>query len=139
METNPKAKSKTDAPEQLREMAEKGFAQSKEVFEKMSAASGQAADVVQHCYSSAVKGMQDYNNSRQHQGRLRFCPKDVWRKVAVGVRRTFDRACTAAAYDTDRADQATRGACPAGDVRDCGAAEDTAGAVVDLRFITGAK
>src|SRR6476469_11266770 len=64
---------------------------------------------------------------------------NFWRKVAVGVRRTFDRACTAAAYDTDRADQATRGACPAGDVRDCGAAEDTAGAVVDLRFITGAK
>jgi phasin len=62
METNPKAKSKTDAPEQLREMAEKGVAQSKEVFEKMSAASGQAADVVQHCYSAAVKGMQDYNN-----------------------------------------------------------------------------
>jgi phasin len=62
METNPKAKSKTDAPEQLREMAEKGVAQSKEVFEKMSAASGQAADVVKHCYSAAVKGMQDYNN-----------------------------------------------------------------------------
>jgi len=62
METNPKAKSKTDAPEQLREMAEKGAAQSKEVFEKMSAASGQAADVMQHCYSAAVKGMQDYNN-----------------------------------------------------------------------------
>ena len=62
METNPKAKSKTDAPEQLREMAEKGVAQSKEVFEKMSAASGQAADVMQHCYSAAFKGMQDYNN-----------------------------------------------------------------------------
>ena len=62
METNPKAKSKTDAPEQLREMAEKGVAQSKEVFEKMSATSGQAADVMQHCYSAAVKGMQDYNN-----------------------------------------------------------------------------
>ena len=62
METNPKAKSKTDAPEQLREMAEKGVAQSKEVFEKMSVASGQAADVMQHCYSAAVKGMQDYNN-----------------------------------------------------------------------------
>jgi phasin len=43
-------------------MAEKGVAQSKEVFEKMSAASGQAADVMQHCYSAAVKGMQDYNN-----------------------------------------------------------------------------
>ena len=62
MELSPKAKSKTDAPEQLREMVEKGAAQSKEVFERMSAASGQAADVMQHCYSAAVKGMQDYNN-----------------------------------------------------------------------------
>ena len=62
MEPNLKAKSKTDAPEQLREMVEKGAAQSKEVFERMSAASGQAADVMQHCYSAAVKGMQDYNN-----------------------------------------------------------------------------
>jgi len=34
METNPKTKSKTDAPEQLREMAEKGAAQSKEVLRK---------------------------------------------------------------------------------------------------------
>ena len=62
MESNFKAKSKTDAPEQVREMAEKGAAQSKEVFEKMSVASGQAANVMQHCYSAAVKGMQDYNN-----------------------------------------------------------------------------
>jgi phasin len=62
MEPNLKTKSKTDAPEQLREIAEKGAAQSKEVFEKMSLASGQAANVMQHCYSAAVKGMQDYNN-----------------------------------------------------------------------------
>jgi phasin len=62
METNPKAKSKTDAPEQFREMAEKGAAQSKEAFEKMSSATGQAADVMQNCYLAAVKGMQDYNN-----------------------------------------------------------------------------
>jgi phasin len=61
MNPNPQTKSRPDAPEQLREMAEKGAAQSKEVFEKMSAASGQAADVMQHCYSAAVKGMQDYN------------------------------------------------------------------------------
>src|SRR6185312_2795979 len=62
MESNFKTKSKTDAPEQLREMAERGAAQSKEVLEKMSAASGQAADVMQHCYSAAVKGVQEYNN-----------------------------------------------------------------------------
>ena len=62
METNPKTKSKTDAPEQLREMAEKGATQSREAFEKMSAATDPAADAMQHCYSAATKGMQDYNN-----------------------------------------------------------------------------
>ena len=43
-------------------MAEKGAAQSREVFEKMSAATGHAADTVQNCYLAAFKGMQDYNN-----------------------------------------------------------------------------
>jgi phasin len=62
METNPKTKSKTDAPEQLRDMAEKGAAQSKEAFEKMSTATGHAADAMQNCYLAAAKGMQDYNN-----------------------------------------------------------------------------
>jgi phasin len=62
METNLKSKSKTDTPEQFREMAEKGATQSKEAFEKMSAASGQAAEVMQNCYFAAVKGVQDYNN-----------------------------------------------------------------------------
>ena len=62
MDTNPKTKSKTDAPEQFRDMAEKGATQSKEAFEKMSAATGQAADVMKNCYSTAVKGVQDYNN-----------------------------------------------------------------------------
>ena len=28
----------------------------------MSAASGHAADAMQHCYSAAVKGVQEYNN-----------------------------------------------------------------------------
>jgi phasin len=62
METNPKSKSKIDTPEQFREMAEKGAAQSKEAFEKMSAASGHAAEVMQNCYMATVKGVQDYNN-----------------------------------------------------------------------------
>jgi phasin len=62
METNPKTKSKTDAPEQFREMVEKGATQSKEAFEKMNAATGQAADIMKNCYSTAVKGAQDYNN-----------------------------------------------------------------------------
>jgi phasin len=62
MDTNPKMKSKTDAPEQFRDIGEKSAKQSKEVFEKMSAASGQAADVMKNCCSTAVKGAQDYNN-----------------------------------------------------------------------------
>jgi hypothetical protein len=41
METNPKTKSKTDPAEQFREMAEKSATQSKEVYEKMTAATGQ--------------------------------------------------------------------------------------------------
>jgi phasin len=62
MDTNPKTKSKTDASEQFRDMAEKGATQSKEAFAQMSAATDRAADVMQNCYSAATKGMQDYNN-----------------------------------------------------------------------------
>ena len=43
-------------------MAEKGATQAKEVVEKMGAATGQAADIMKNCYSTAVKGAQDYNN-----------------------------------------------------------------------------
>ena len=62
MDTNPKTKSKTDATEQFRDMTEKGATQSKETFEKMSAATAQTADVMKNCYSTAVKGIQDYNS-----------------------------------------------------------------------------
>jgi len=62
MEPNLKTKSKTDAPEQFREIVEKGATQSREAFEKMSAVSSQAADVMKNCCSTAVKGAQDYNN-----------------------------------------------------------------------------
>ena len=62
MDTNPKTRSKTDATEQFRDMTEKGATQSKEAFEKMSAATAQTADVMKNCYSTAVKGIQDYNN-----------------------------------------------------------------------------
>ena len=61
METN-KTKSKTDAAEQFREMAEKSATQSKEVYAKMTATTGQTADVMQNCYLTAVKRVQDYNN-----------------------------------------------------------------------------
>jgi phasin len=62
MDTNVKTKSKIDASEQFREIAEKGVTESKKAFEKMSAASSEAADVMKNCYSTAVKGAQDYNN-----------------------------------------------------------------------------
>ena len=62
MDTNPKTKSKTDATEQFRDMTEKGATQSKEVFERMSAATAQTADAMKNCYSTAVKGIQDYNS-----------------------------------------------------------------------------
>ena len=62
MDTNPKTRSKVDATEQFRDMTEKGATQSKEAFEKMSAATAQTADALKNCYSTAVKGIQDYNN-----------------------------------------------------------------------------
>jgi phasin len=39
-----------------------GSAQTKEAFEKMSAATGEAAALIKSSYSTAVKGAQDYNN-----------------------------------------------------------------------------
>jgi phasin len=43
-------------------MAEKGTMQSKETYEKMSAATSEAADLIQKSYLTTIKGMQDYNN-----------------------------------------------------------------------------
>ncbi len=62
MDTNVKTKSKIDASEQFREITEKGATESKKAFATMSAASSEAADVMKNCYSTAVKGAQDYNN-----------------------------------------------------------------------------
>jgi len=65
MDTDPKTKSasfsKSDTQQQL-DMAEKGAKQSKEAFEKMSAATGEAADAMKDCCSTAIKGAQEYNN-----------------------------------------------------------------------------
>ena len=60
--TKPASFPKKDAPEAFRDMAEKGTAQAKETYEKMNAATTEAADVIKNSYSTAVKGMQDYNN-----------------------------------------------------------------------------
>jgi phasin len=53
---------KTGAPQAFREIAEKGTTQAKETYEKMSAASTDAANVIQDSYLTAVKGVQEYNN-----------------------------------------------------------------------------
>jgi phasin len=39
-----------------------GSAQAKEAFEKMSAATDEAATLIKNSYSTAIKGAQDYNN-----------------------------------------------------------------------------
>jgi phasin len=51
-----------NGPQDFREMAEKGTAQAKETYAKMNAATTEAADLIKNSYSTAVKGMQDYNN-----------------------------------------------------------------------------
>ena len=52
----------TNAPQQLREMTEKGAEQSREFLGKISSATSEAAGVTQTCCSTALKGMQDYNS-----------------------------------------------------------------------------
>ena len=65
--------------------------------------------------------------------------KNVWREVAVGVGRNSTEYAQQQLAEplTEQTKQLAH--VPADDARDCGAAEDTAGALVDLRFITGAK
>jgi phasin len=60
--TKPAGFPKTDAPQAFREMAEKGTTQAKENYEKMNAATTEAADLIKNSYSTAVKGVEDYNN-----------------------------------------------------------------------------
>ncbi len=62
MDANIKTKSKADATEQIRNLAEQGATQSKEAFTRMNAATSEAANVMQNSFSSALKGMQDYNS-----------------------------------------------------------------------------
>ena len=52
----------TDAPQAFREIAENGTKQAKETYEKMSAATTDAVDLIKNSYSTAFKGAQEYNN-----------------------------------------------------------------------------
>ena len=54
------ARTGTGAPEALRDLAEKSAAQAKENLETMSAAAGEATDLLKHGYATTVKGTQDY-------------------------------------------------------------------------------
>jgi phasin len=53
---------KPDAPHAFQEKAEKGTAQAKETYEKMSAAGTEATEVIKTSYSIAVKGAHEYND-----------------------------------------------------------------------------
>ncbi len=57
----PASSSKVDATQAFRATAEKGTAQAKEAFEKVSAATAEATDLIKNSYSTAIKGAQDYN------------------------------------------------------------------------------
>ena len=61
MTTKPASSPKMDVTQAFRATAEKGSAQAKEAFEKMSGATVGAADLIKDSYSTAVKGAQDYN------------------------------------------------------------------------------
>jgi phasin len=65
MDTNKTASARstnTDATRQLRDMAETGAKQSKEVFEKVSVATTNTAEMMTNFCSTALKGIQDYNS-----------------------------------------------------------------------------
>jgi phasin len=60
--TKPAGLPRRDATQGFLATAEKGSEQAKETFEKMSAATADAASLIKNSYSTAVKGAQDYNN-----------------------------------------------------------------------------
>src|SRR5260370_40799845 len=53
-------KAAANAPQAMREVAEKGAAQVKENLEKMTAAAGAATHLLKDTYSTNLKGAQDY-------------------------------------------------------------------------------
>jgi phasin len=54
-------KAAANAPQAMREVAEKGAAQVKENLEKMTAAAGEATHLLKDTYSTGLKGAQDYS------------------------------------------------------------------------------
>ena len=63
---NPTAKPagspKSDAPQEFEKMVEKGAAQARDNFEKVGAATTEQANLLQTSYSTAIKGIAEYNS-----------------------------------------------------------------------------
>jgi phasin len=51
----------TDAPQVLRDVAERSTAQAKDNLERMSAAAGEATNLLKNSYATTLKGTQDYS------------------------------------------------------------------------------
>jgi phasin len=60
--SKPTSSPMTDAPQAFRAMAETGTTQAKEAYEKMSAATSEATDLIRKSYSTAVEAAQVYND-----------------------------------------------------------------------------
>ena len=61
MTVNAEFQKAANAPQAFREVAEKGAAQAKESFEKMTAAAGEVSHVLKDTYASSLKGAHDYS------------------------------------------------------------------------------
>jgi phasin len=53
---------KTSEPQAFSEIAQKGAAQTKQTYDRVSAATAEAADLMKASCSTALKGARDYNN-----------------------------------------------------------------------------
>jgi phasin len=61
MAINAPNQSPTDVPRVLRDATEKGVAEAKETFEKMSAAASDATEQMKNMYATTFNGIQDYS------------------------------------------------------------------------------
>ena len=99
---------KTNATQAFRVTAENGSAQAKEAFEKMSAATAEATGLIKDCYSTALKGAQDYNAkvielNANTEAVIALPQKACWREIAVRFHRNVDRTLTQEDRENDRA------------------------------------
>ena len=60
--TKPTSTPRSDTSRAFSEMAEKGTTQTKETYEKMSAATTEMTDLIKASCSTALKGVQEYSN-----------------------------------------------------------------------------